>query len=398
MDLPQLDSVELAIESLCQSLLPIDDEQVTQHQALSRILSQPLTADRDSPPLDVSAMDGYAIRMADIADRASDLTLKVTGVAYAGHAPFPLQTGTCAQIFTGGCVPEGADCVICREDTTESPGYVTLNLQLKQPQAGQNIRRRGENIKRGEIVLAAGTEIDTSSIGALATFGAAELRVRRLLRVSLLTTGDELIESGGQVQPWQIRDSNGPTLRMWLEKLGWVTIVDHRRISDDRQAISAALQELLETCDVVILTGGVSAGDTDFVPGVICELGGQIAFHKLPIRPGKPVLGARCGNKVIFGLPGNPVSAAVTARVIAQTVLERMVGRRPRPNLMLSLNNPDDKKLPLIWYRLITVDGPTACLVENRGSGDLVSMSRSQGFIEQPIGAAGAGPWKAWLW
>jgi molybdopterin molybdotransferase len=149
---------------------------------------------------------------------------------------------------------------------------------------------------------------------------------------------------------------------------------------------------------VIILTGGVSAGDTDFIPKALTELGGEILFHRLPIRPGKPVLVGLWEGKLVVGLPGNPVSAAVVSRVIAQPLLQRLGGVLPPPMTQLSLAESDDKRLNLVWYRLVELDGGHGRLVDSRGSGDLVSLSRSHGFIEQPAGQSGRGPWRTWLW
>jgi molybdopterin molybdotransferase len=399
MKLPQLDEVELAVAKLAERCNSVTDELVPIEQALGRVLSLPLTADRNSPATDVSAMDGYAVRVADLqALVSSNARIQIGGVACAGRPPLRLEAGKAVQIFTGGCIPTNADCVIRREDTLESAGEFELRIPLASLSVGQNIRRRGENTTAGQVVLAAGTEITTATIGTLASFGRPMISVRRVLRVSILTSGDELIEPGESVQEWQIRDSNGPTLRSWLSRLRWATLVHLARVKDDLASTRQALQSALDVSDVVIVTGGVSSGDTDFIPKAIVELGGEVVFHRLPIRPGKPVLGAYCQDKIIFGLPGNPVSTSVTARVIAQPVLERLVGRLTRGNLYLPLVDPDENRLSLIWYRLIRLDGDGCRLVDSRGSGDFVSMAQSDGFIKVPAGLKGSGPWPAWLW
>ncbi len=413
MPIPQLNEVEAAILKICSVVPTVDAELIQIQQAGGRVLSEPILADRNSPAHDVSAMDGYAIDLNDLQQATSENqehepnsgsrhSLSVDGIAYAGKPALRLVKGKAVQIFTGACVPSGANCIIRREDTDETDrhqtGFVTLRIRPQDLKLGQNIRYCGENIRQGQVVLEAGTQIGTAAMGALATFGLAQVAVRRKLRITLLASGDELQEPGQAVQPWQIRDSNGPTLRTWLSGLPWTTIVGQSRVQDDLASIKRTIQSAVDASDVVILTGGVSAGDTDFIPQAIVELGGEILFHRLPIRPGKPVLGARLGNKIVFGLPGNPVSTAVTARVIAQPVLERFVGRISPHELRLPLLNADAKTLPLNWFRLVQLDGQGVKLVDSQGSGDLVSMAHSDGFAEIPAGCSGSGPWKVWLW
>ncbi len=413
MPIPQLSEVEAAILKICSVVSTVDAELIPIQQADGRILAEPLLADRNSPAHDVSAMDGYAIDLSDLQqvyaenqerepNSGSRLRLSVDGIAYAGKPPLRLVVGKAVQIFTGACVPSGANCIVRREDTDETDrhetGFVTLRIRPQDLKPGQNIRYCGENIRQGQVVLEAGTQIGTAAMGALATFGSAQVAVRRKLRITLLASGDELQEPGQAVQPWQIRDSNGPTLRTWLSGLPWTTIVGQSRVQDDLPSIKRTIQSAVDASDVVILTGGVSAGDTDFIPQAIKELGGEILFHRLPIRPGKPVLGARIGNKIVFGLPGNPVSTGVTARVIAQPVLERFVGKISPRELRLILSNADAKTLPLTWFRLVQLDGKGVQLVDSQGSGDLVSMAHSDGFAEVPAGCSGSGPWKVWLW
>lgn len=393
-ELPQIQWIDAQVDRAAQRLSPVPSEHTEIQKALGRILAQPIVADRDSPALDVSAMDGYAMRLSDLGtDRVS-----VYAVACAGKPPMDLPDGQAIQIFTGAAVPSGADCVIQREHTIEAPGSMQLKVSVDSIRPGQNIRRRGENIKNCQLVLAQGTLLTMASVGALATFGPAEVLLRRKVRVSCLTSGDELIEPGGQVQPWQIRDSNSLTLQGWLSGLPWVAIGGHQRFGDTLQLAIQAIESVGQDSDAIILTGGVSAGDTDFIPKALVELGGEILFHRLPIRPGKPVLVGLWQGKLVVGLPGNPVSAAVVSRVIAQPLLERLAGRTRTPLAQLSLADPDDKRLNLVWYRLVELDGVHARLVDSRGSGDLVSLARSHGFIEQPAGQSGRGPWRTWLW
>lgn len=374
-------------------------------QAVGRVLAKPLLADRDSPAINVSAMDGYAFRLADISlDFSRDKPISISAVARAGQSPAHLQPGQAVQIFTGAAVPLGADCVVRREDTLESPGQIQIQIPKESLLTGSNIRYRGENIQAATQVLGSGTEIDSAGIVAVATFGSQSICVHRRVRIGLRTTGDELVAPGEPAEPWQIRDSNSLTLHSWLSRLPWINLQSCQRVEDSLEATRQALESDSETQDAIIITGGVSMGDTDYVLPAIESLGGHVLFHRLPLRPGKPVLVAMLGKTLVIALPGNPVSVAVTSRVVAQPLLEKLAGKNLPGNsptngqLKLRLTNPDEKRLNLYWYRLVRLRESSAELIAYQGSGDLVSLSQSQGFIEVPPGGSGAGPWRTWLW
>jgi molybdopterin molybdotransferase len=396
MQLPQLSPIAAAIEQLSGRLQPVAAELVPLAQAAGRVLAEELLADRPSPALDVSAMDGYALQLRD----GMPTTLPVQSTAAAGAPPQTLNPGHAIRIFTGAAVPAGANCVVRREDTAEQPTEVRLTIPVESLLSGHNIRRQGENSPQGAKLLERGTRIDSVGIAAVASFGAHDIRVYRKLRVAILNTGDELAQPGAAVQAWQIRDSNGPTLAAWLSQLPWVETVARQRVGDTLQSVQEALAAQLQQCDAVILTGGVSMGDTDYVPAAIESLGGEIVFHRLPIRPGKPVLGAVLGGKLILGLPGNPVSVAVTARVFGEALLSKLAGcagAAPRPSVQLA--QTDGKCLDLTWFRLVSIESSGEIrLTQTQGSGDLVSLSHSCGFVEIPPGDVGNGPVRLTLW
>ena len=398
MNLPQLGEVESSIRRLACKLQTVGTERIPLSQSLGRVLAAPLHADRDSPPSDVSAMDGYALRH----EEAGLSKLPVSTTITAGSPPVDLRPGEAIRVFTGASVPPTATCVVRREDTIEASDWISLRPEFAGARAGMNIRKRGENIRAGELVLPQGTCIDSVSIGAVATFAPSEVEVFQQVRVAVLATGDELVEPGNSVVPWQIRDSNQSCLVGWLQQLSWCQVVLCRRVPDTLEATTSALRESLQATDAVILTGGVSMGDTDFVPTAVKASQGTIEFHRLPIRPGKPVLGAHASGKLILGLPGNPVSVAVTSRIMGLPLLQTLAGNVPNSasaNLRVHIGNSDGRSLPLHWYRLVDFDDQgNARLIHTQGSGDLVSLAMSRGFIEQPPHLTGAGPWRLWQW
>ncbi len=393
-ELPQLSPVQKAIDSLARCLRPVSPEGVDPPSAIGRILAETLCSDRDSPALDVSAMDGYALRLEDYTD-GQPLTIHST--IAAGHEPTPLPIGKCMRVFTGAGIPQGADCVVPREQTDEQPAQVTLHTR---PNLGQHIRRRGENSRQGDHVLECGTIVNEATVGALASFTSDKLRVFQKVRVTVLNTGDEIKQMAEPVAAWEIRDSNGPTLEAWLSKLSWAELVRRRTVRDTLADVEHAIQEALPESDAVILTGGVSMGDADFVPEAVRNCGGEIIFHRLPIRPGKPVLGAVIDRKPVMGLPGNPVSVAVTARVIAQPLLETIGGKNATSRYaQAELASADDRSLQLYWHRLVKINAQSRLvLTEGKGSGDLVALAHSDGFVILPPGASGPGPWPFVPW
>jgi len=326
-------------------------------------------------------MDGYALRLADLAAPSTCLA----GEASIGRLPLELPKGQAMCIVTGAPVPRGAETIVRREDVDEMPDAIRLTVPREAISAGQHIRRMGENIAEGRVVVEAGRLITPACVAAAAAFGAARLSVRKKLRVGVIITGDELLEVSQAPRPWELRDSNGPTLRALLGPLGWVELLGVHRVVDDFQAIRRTVEEALADCDALLLTGGVSMGVHDHVPDVLRACGAEVVFHKLPIRPGKPMLGAVGPNgQAIFGLPGNPVSVMVTARRLALPTFLKKAGGQPPPPAQVRIANADDRSIPMHWFRLVTCVGPgLAELIDNRGSGDIVGASRSDGFVEQ---------------
>jgi molybdopterin molybdotransferase len=383
---------EEMLRRMAQRLEVVATEQVALQDAGGRVLAEAVRSDRDSPACDVSAMDGYAVRLADL--RRGEV--RVAGEVLIGQAPPGLPEGAALRIMTGGPVPAGAEVVIKREAVEEHPHRIVLRAGSEPPVPGQSIRRRGENLAAGEVVLEPGVVLTPPRIGALATFGFPWVRAYRRVRVGIITTGNELLEPDATAQPWQIRDSNGPALSAMFGACPWMEIVDQMRTQDRPEELRRALDALLERVDAVLLTGGVSMGDYDYVPSVVREAGAEVVFHKLPIRPGRPMLGAiGPRGQAVFGLPGNPVSVLVTARRFAMIGLKRRSGvvdaGTPR---QLRIDRSDGHALGLWWYRLVK-DGE---LMPTRGSGDIVSAARSEGFVEIPPDTDAAGSWPYFSW
>ncbi|MCE2785492.1 MAG: molybdopterin molybdotransferase MoeA [Pirellula sp.] len=406
--LDELQTKHLLLES---RLRVVEHERIEVSQATGRILARPILNFRDSPALDISAMDGYAFRYSELANRlprtnsdqaqAGGDCFEVTGVAAAGARRLVLGPDTAIRIFTGGVVPQGADVVIPRERCREESDRVWVTISLDQIPHGWNIRRQGENAKQDEVGLQAGCCIDGPRMSSIVSMNReAQIDVSRKVRVTIINTGDELMGMDSPIEPWQIRDSNGPLLESMLRACPWI---EWNRVSarDDLSQIQTRLNEALDVSDAVLLTGGVSMGDTDHVPAAVRSCGAEVIFHRLAIRPGAPVLGAvGSEGQLIMGLPGNPVSVAVTFRRLGLELLDRMARRvSGRRKWKLQVAGSDSKTLGLVWYRLVQIqaDG-TALLLANQGSGDIRSLGLSDGFIEVPPGSLSQGMFAFYDW
>ncbi len=387
----------IALDALLARIGPAGIEQVEWPAAPGRVLAQPVLADRDSPPCDVSSMDGYAVRIADLCRGR----LEVGGDVPVGAPAASLPPGQALRIVTGAMVPPGAEAVLKREDVVEHSDHIIVPRESASARAGQYIRRAGENVKAGEPVISAGTRITPPVMAALAGFGCARVAVHRKVRVGVLVTGDELLPPESRPERWQIRDSNGPALRGLLAAFPWCDLAEYRHERDEADRIAGAMRELLRTCDAVLLTGGVSMGTRDCVASVVQAAGAGVVFHRLPIRPGKPILAAvGPEGQAILGLPGNPVSVLVTARRFGVPVLAKRAGLRDlAAPPTVEIAEGDEERLDLWWYRPVRrVGAGAAALVPNRGSGDYAAVAHSDGFVELPPGASAKGRRPFYRW
>ena len=388
-----------ALVALSEKLNPVATESLdSSHQG--RVLASSVIADRDSPAADVSAMDGYAIRMTQVSQTT---TLPILGESAAGSAAPEMPSDGVLRIFTGAIVPRGCDAVIKREDTEDLGSEVRLTLDPTAISIGQHIRRAGENASKGSTVLQPGIEINGAHKATMANFGCSRINSYRPVRVTVLTTGDEVGNFQQEApMPWQLRNSNREAIATLLAARNWISISSVEHCIDDQKQLQETLADCLNTSDAILMTGGVSMGDYDYVPDVIKDLGGDIVFHGLPIRPGKPVLGAATNDgKLLLGLPGNPVSATIGCQRLGIPLLAYMAGKRdwlPKAPVV-QVENSGNKSIPLTWLRLVKlVENGVAEPVITQGSGDLVSLGNSDGFVEVPPQQNGKGPWPFHAW
>jgi len=412
---PTLSSPHAAIDAVRALLLKVPTELRALDQVHARVLAQSVHADRDSPALDVSAMDGFAIRIADIAAMVSQQGLPVIdaamGEARIGHPPIVMPPHHAVRIVTGAAIPVGADTVVRHEDVEHANGCVRLKVTTLAIARGANIRVRGENAKCGALITPAGNLISAATVGALASFGVAQVGVHRKVRVAIVITGDELVHAHAQPQPWQVRDSNGPVLESVLHTQAWIEIISRTHAHDDADALAATIEAAMREADAVILTGGVSMGHRDFVPQVVTRVGAHTLFHKLPQRPGRPMLAAvrpaqgECAARLILGLPGNPVAVMTTARRLVVEMLGALAGLSAEhfAPQQRSIANCDDATLSMWWYRLVAervgANGDNELhLIEGKGSGDIAAAANSLGFVEIPPGERATGLRNLYRW
>lgn len=311
-------------QQAAQCAVQLAIEVVALDQALGRICAAPIQSSIAVPPLDNSAMDGYACRSEDV---QLGKAYAVMGVCYAGQAPQQLLSGQIFRIFTGAPIPIGADAVVMQENTHTS----RLNqISIEQlPRVGDNIRRAGQDIQQGQVVLPVGTRLGAAEIGLLASIGVAEVRVYRRLRVSVLATGDELVEVGQPLAVGQIYNSNAPLLVSLLRQLG-CELVTIAQVPDQPDILKQALLAAAQTSDLILTSGGASVGDADHLKPVLQHIG-AIEQWKVAIKPGKPLVWGRVDSAEVstplIGLPGNPQSVWVTFLVLALPYIKRYQGQ-----------------------------------------------------------------------
>ncbi len=386
--------VDDARAAILAALAPIAGrQQVALRSALGRVLADDIIAPFDVPAHDNSAMDGYALRAADLAvdlNAGAETTLTVIGTALAGK-PYAgiVGKGEAVRIMTGAVMPDGADTVAVQEDVTVDGDRVRVPAGQK---AGANRRRAGEDLSRGKPALLAGTRIGPAELGLLGSMGFADVCVKRRLRVACFSTGDEVASIGEPLQPGEVYDSNRYTLHGALSKLG-VDILDMGVVRDDPAVMEAAFRDAAAQADVILTSGGVSVGDADFVKPLMARLG-EVKFWRLDIKPGRPMAFGRIGDDSgawLFGLPGNPVAVMVTFYQIVIDALQTLMGMHPLPPRVTFpalcdaaiRKSPGRREFPRgVLYR--ADDGWRVRLAGNQGSGVLRSMAEANCFIVLP--------------
>ncbi|WP_085583373.1 MULTISPECIES: gephyrin-like molybdotransferase Glp [unclassified Pseudomonas] len=355
-----------------------DSEPVPLDEARGRVLASDLVATLDLPPWPNSAMDGYALSLADLHRQP----LAVSQRAYAGLAPDALLPGTCARIFTGAPVPPGADCVEMQENTEVlEDGRVRFLQPLK---AGQNIRPQGQENRAGDVLLRAGKCLGPFELAVAAGQGMTHLPVVRRPRVALLSTGDELVEPGQPLRPGSIYNSNRTLLSHWLGELG-CEVIDAGILPDRPAQTRLKLEQLQVAADLILTTGGVSAGDADCL-GQVLRDDGKPLLWKLAIKPGKPLTVGRFGAVPVIGLPGNPTSALVTFGLLARPYLLRIQGVEEVMPLSVTVAAGFDWPKPgsRREYLRVRLEAGRAVLYPNQSSGVLLGATWADGLAEIP--------------
>jgi molybdopterin molybdotransferase len=378
-----------ALARILAAVAPIGGREILAlPDAVDRVLDEDIESPFDVPGQRNSAVDGYAVRAADLPEAGQFARLTVIGVALAGQ-PFAggIGPGEAVRVMTGAPLPDGADSVAMQEHLRVEGAQILLGDRHKR---GENVREAGEDSRRGEIALRAGQFLTPAAIGLLASLGLSEIAVRRRPRVAVLSTGDELTPLGEAVIPGRIHDSNRYSLLAVLRQLG-VESLDLGIVRDNQDALRAALTEASRRADVLLTSGGVSVGEADYVRPILAELG-RVEFWKIAIKPGRPLAFGQIGDCLFFGLPGNPVAVLVTyALFVRPALLKRMgVARLPEPlTLKARVTAPLRKKPGRAEYpRGLLERAPDGewqvTPFPRQGSGILRSMSESNALILLP--------------
>lgn len=368
-------------------------EYVDLGQAFGRVLAEPVFADRDYPPFDRSTRDGFAVRSADAA--VPEVKLECIGeIRAGGNFERTIGPGQCVEIMTGAAVPSGADAVVMIEHAKRAGNTVTLERAVE---CGQSIVLRGRETKANSLLLTNGTSLGYAQLALIAQVGQTRLRVYSRPRVAILSTGDEVVDVDSEPGPLQVRNSNGFALQT-LVTMGGAEPIQLGNAPDEIEILRQRIERGLEE-DILVLSGGVSMGKYDLVEQVLADLGAAFHFTGVAIRPGRPAVFATCRNKLVFGLPGNPVSTMVTFELFVLPTIDLLSGATPRslPVFRAKLATPVHEKGPMVHFlpARIEWEGREARVSQLpwQGSGDIVALALANGFLvvgpERPEMAAG---------
>ena len=405
-------TVQEAQQRILSHFSPLKSELVPLEQAAGRVLAAEIRATFDLPPFDNSSMDGFAVRAADLADasRAHPLTLPVIGDILAGTAPsFRVESGQAARIMTGAPLPAGADAVVMVEETDfneRSAGAAApQNVRIHRAvETGENVRKRGADLKQGQEILSPGKLLRAQDVGMLAMLGIANAHVYRKPRVAILSTGDEILPVEMPLTPGKIHDTNAYTLAALAASVG-CEVIRLGVAADTREAVQQKLDAALTSnADVILSSAGVSEGAFDYVKDVV-EGGGALDFWKVNMRPGKPLAFGQYRGIPFFGLPGNPVSAFVGFLVFVEPAIRQLQGQitaaRPRVRVILGESLESDGRESYLRAAVTFDDGKyVARFSSNQSSGNLFSLVESNALAIIPAGVTSCPPGMevdAWL-
>jgi molybdenum cofactor synthesis domain-containing protein len=384
-------SVAEALQIVREQTRPLETESVALDRALGRVLAEDIVADTDLPPFDRSQMDGYAVRAEDTV--SAPVRLKIVGESAAGKGWHQeMKEGQAVRIMTGAPVPQGADAVQQVELTHELKDNTVVEL-LEGVELGRSIVKRGSEITAGEVTLRTGVTLNQAMLAVLASFGYAKVMVGRKPRVSVLATGSELVAVDQQPGPDQIRDSNNHSIGAYSESAGG--LVELLPLTgDDTTSLKTVIAEAANRSDLLVTSGGVSMGVYDFTKVALNELGAEIFFDRVALRPGKPTVFARLPNgTLMFGLPGNPVSVSVTFNLFARTAIQAMQGanepalRVETAVLAKPVKGTADRESYLPAQLTTNDDGQLIAFpLKWGGSSDFVSFARATALVILPVG------------
>lgn len=384
-------SVEEALSIILQETTVLECEEKDILCCLNKVLAEDIHSRDNLPPFDKSAMDGYAIKSEEtnLCEDGVLAEFEIIGLIKAGEfSNKELMKGQAIKIMTGAPLPKGTNAVIQVENVKANGNKLYVYNKVE---SGNNVVKLGEEIKAGEVALKKGTLIRPTEIGVLASLGYSSIKVYREPIISLLITGDELIDINSELSPGKIRNSNEYSLRALIKNLG-AEALSFGVVKDEKDILKSKVEEALEKSDVVITSGGASVGDFDFVEQVLTEINADVKFKSVAIKPGKPISFAVIGKKLFFSLPGNPLSAVTTFEEFVKPACEKMLGKEISDNMTFPVILCDDFKAKkdrrkYIYVRIENVDGKFyAHELGSQSSNHLLTMSKANGIIIMPEG------------